>query len=267
MRRTLAIVCSLPFLAALAVLLINDIVLKAAFPGWLTGKLSDLAGVAMVGMLSNALTPSHRTVRYGVIGLVFLWWKSPASTPFIDWLNAWKVLEFGRVVDYTDLLALAVLPWCDRFVRDRERQSVSLTVRHRVLAVPAIGLSLLGLVGTSAIPTRQTYEIRDISTADALRKEDVLAAIQAVAKKHSLVCRQACDRPTEEQRLEGRSIWLSYKFIGSKAVAFEISAYPGAILFGSTGFQRADAVRQDVRAELAARIKGLEYAEPLSAPH
>jgi hypothetical protein len=68
MRRTLAIVCSLPFLAALAVLLINDIVLKAAFPGWLTGKLSDLAGVAMVGMLSNALTPSHRTVRYGVIG-------------------------------------------------------------------------------------------------------------------------------------------------------------------------------------------------------
>ena len=32
-------------LAAIAVLVVNDHVLKSAYPGWLTGKLSDIAGL------------------------------------------------------------------------------------------------------------------------------------------------------------------------------------------------------------------------------
>ncbi|RQP26246.1 hypothetical protein [Piscinibacter terrae] len=266
MLRTLSVVCSLPFLASLAVLMVNDLILKAAFPGWITGKLSDVAGIAMVGMLSTALAPSRRFLRFTAIGMGFLWWKSPASSPFIEWVNAQHWVEFGRVVDYTDLVALAILPWCDRLAREKTAEPMSWPLWRRLLAVPATGLTLLGLVGTSAIPTRQTYEIRDVSSSEAMRREDVVAAILAVAAKHSLACRQACDRPTEEQRLEGRGMWLIYRFVGPKAVSIEVSAFPGAIFVGSSGFQRADAVRQDIRAEFAARFKGLEYAEPLSPP-
>lgn len=43
-------VLSWPFLVCLGVLLANDWWLKAAYPNAITGKLSDLSGVAVVGM-------------------------------------------------------------------------------------------------------------------------------------------------------------------------------------------------------------------------
>lgn len=42
-------------LAAVALLLLNDHVLKAAFPSWWTGKLSDLAGLAFFPLFLQAL--------------------------------------------------------------------------------------------------------------------------------------------------------------------------------------------------------------------
>ncbi|MBI5515898.1 MAG: hypothetical protein HY909_19105 [Deltaproteobacteria bacterium] len=42
-------------LAALALLLLNDHVLKQRFPGWWTGKLSDLAGMALFPLLLMGL--------------------------------------------------------------------------------------------------------------------------------------------------------------------------------------------------------------------
>lgn len=41
-------------LAALAVLVVNDHVLKATFPSWWTGKLSDVAGLAFAPLLVTA---------------------------------------------------------------------------------------------------------------------------------------------------------------------------------------------------------------------
>lgn len=38
-------------LGSLAILLVNDHVLKAAYPGWLTGKLSDFAGLAFIPVM------------------------------------------------------------------------------------------------------------------------------------------------------------------------------------------------------------------------
>jgi len=42
-------------LAAIALLIINDHVLKARYPGWLTGKLSDVAGLVFFPLLLRAL--------------------------------------------------------------------------------------------------------------------------------------------------------------------------------------------------------------------
>lgn len=42
-------------LVAIAVLVVNDHVFKLAWPGWLTGKLSDVAGLVFVPMLVLAL--------------------------------------------------------------------------------------------------------------------------------------------------------------------------------------------------------------------
>ena len=58
------------FVLALVVLVLNDHVLKQAYPGWVTGKLSDVAGLVVAPLLlavpltllrvPRALPVSHR---------------------------------------------------------------------------------------------------------------------------------------------------------------------------------------------------------------
>ena len=107
------------FLVALATLVVNDHLLKDAFPGVVTGKLSDFAGLFAWAWYWSALGLRFRKTRPGrtaflvavhvVTALGFAWWKSPASQGFIAWWSAWAY-PVSRVVDYGDLWALAVLP-------------------------------------------------------------------------------------------------------------------------------------------------------------
>ena len=46
--RLTAVLLSWPLLLSLAALITNDLYLKYAFSGWVTGKLSDFAGIFLV---------------------------------------------------------------------------------------------------------------------------------------------------------------------------------------------------------------------------
>jgi hypothetical protein len=98
-------------LVSLAVLVLNDWVLKAAFHNAITGKLSDVAGVAALGLFARALAPRRPVAAAVCSGVAFVFWKSPASQPLIDGWNALGWATASRVVDWTDLVALLVLPW------------------------------------------------------------------------------------------------------------------------------------------------------------
>ncbi|MBC8025927.1 MAG: hypothetical protein H7Y89_08045, partial [Steroidobacteraceae bacterium] len=76
-----------PFLAALTTLLLNDFWLKSQFPGLITGKLSDFAGIAMIALPLLATFPRHARAIYLAIAAAFLWWKSPLSGLFIAFAN------------------------------------------------------------------------------------------------------------------------------------------------------------------------------------
>ena len=105
-----------PFLLSLALLLINDLVLKAAFPGILTGKVSDVVGLFALPVFACALMPRWPGLIHLGAASGFAFWKSPYSQPLIDgWNNsfAWTV---GRTVDYTDLLVLPVVVLSYRYV-------------------------------------------------------------------------------------------------------------------------------------------------------
>lgn len=95
------------YLIAIALLVINDLVLKAVFPGIVTGKLSDFAGLFAFAAFFSALAPRYSTVVCIASGVLFVFWKSPLSQPLIE-LWPWAIT---RVVDRTDLLALLVLPF------------------------------------------------------------------------------------------------------------------------------------------------------------
>ena len=129
-------------IVAVAVLLVNDHVLKGAFPGPITGKLSDAAGLVLaplvgVALVEVALAAAHRpwgprrglaTAWVGAVGLGFAAAKlfEPAADVYratlavLQWPFA-AVIELLRsgtlpdlrsvafVADPTDLLALPAL--------------------------------------------------------------------------------------------------------------------------------------------------------------
>lgn len=114
-RSRLESLASPVLIACVLVLAVNDWVLKPALHNALTGKLSDVAGVAAFALFWAALFPRHRAHAYVTTAMGFAWWKSPASQPLIDAWNAAGWMPVGRVVDWTDLLALAVLPLLYRY--------------------------------------------------------------------------------------------------------------------------------------------------------
>jgi hypothetical protein len=98
------LVASAPFVASVSALLLNDHLLKRAWSGWVTGKLSDVAGVAMVALGLTALLRC-RTVAFVATVVAFTLLKTVPTVT--EWAAA--VIGGRTLTDPTDLLALAVL--------------------------------------------------------------------------------------------------------------------------------------------------------------
>ena len=91
------------FLGSVAVLGVNDHVLKDRFPGWWTGKLSDVAGVAMVATVLAVVLGPRRGLAAAGAGFAVLKTVpgvAEAAAPLLGGVTA---------RDAADLLALAVL--------------------------------------------------------------------------------------------------------------------------------------------------------------
>ncbi|MEO7094830.1 MAG: hypothetical protein ABI175_16345 [Polyangiales bacterium] len=102
-------------LAALAVLIVNDRFLKAAWPSWWTGKLSDVAGMMFFPLLLAAVVGRrHRraciVVTMIAFALVKLW--PPATALCEHVLGLFNGGDVAIVRDPTDLVALPFALWC-----------------------------------------------------------------------------------------------------------------------------------------------------------
>ncbi|HWS39568.1 MAG TPA: hypothetical protein VN408_43335 [Actinoplanes sp.] len=147
-------------MAALALLVVNDHVLKAAHPGWVTGKLSDVAGMVLAPPLLAALA--------GLIGprLPFRWVAAGSIVAVGVGFGFVKACGYGAQLasavwslavpsliraDPADLLALpflAVAWWtAQRSARARDRRVVR-AVRLAVL----LPIALMGVAATSPNP-------------------------------------------------------------------------------------------------------------------
>lgn len=125
-RNRAALLLNYVFLAGLLLLALNDHFFKDAFGNLLTGKLSDFAGVLILPIfLAYVFNTRSRGVIVATV-LFFAFWKSPLSQGLIDGINATGLIHYGRVVDYTDLLAFAVLPLSWLVVRSPENIALHL---------------------------------------------------------------------------------------------------------------------------------------------
>lgn len=138
---------SAPFVACLALLMLNDWVLKEAWHNTITGKLSDFSGVALFSLFWIALIPSHVRTIFIATAAIFAFWKSPLSQPLIELWNAGMPLKLARTVDYGDLVALLVLPGIASYV-----QKAPSRLTGRWFKIPFAACALAAMMGTSKIP-------------------------------------------------------------------------------------------------------------------
>ncbi|ATP27080.1 hypothetical protein CRN81_00870 [Chromobacterium violaceum] len=253
-----------PALASLSLLLANDWWLKQHHPGWLSGKLSDFAGLALVGMLALAIWPKRFATVSAGIALAWLWWKSPQSTPAIDAVNHWLPFRVARVVDYSDLIALSALPLSRLAVVHRERLALAAPASRRWLAPPLAFTALLACAA-SATPYSEQYSVRTRIQAAHLDRAKTMEALNAVAAQYQLRCQQ-CDPAQDKGLYEGSTkphLLLRYQYTSSQEIRFDIWAVlPG--VFNGSERERLKAIRGSILREMALRIPKLDYLEAIN---
>jgi len=180
-RVTFAIVLTSPaFVAAVAVLIVNDWVLKPALGNWLSGKLSDIAGVFVLPLLLSAVLPSRRKAAFVLTALGFALWKSPlADAPLALW-NSLGVWRLARVVDFTDWIALlALIPSYRLAAPHAHRALEPISAGRRLFALTSGLVALLALAADSVAPPRYPFPYIAAFTIPA-SGDDVLSGLVAL---------------------------------------------------------------------------------------
>jgi len=102
------------FLASVVLLLLNGLYLKYEYHNYLTGKLSDVVGLFAFPYFFSGFLPKRIKIIYVLSGLLFVFWKIELSQPLFDFAHA-NGFGFDRIVDYSDLFALLMLPISYRY--------------------------------------------------------------------------------------------------------------------------------------------------------
>ena len=97
------------FIFSVFILLLNDHFLKEIFGNYFTGKLSDFAGLFAFPYFLCLLFPNKVKFNYIFSGLFFIFWKSELIEPLLNYFQSLGI-GFNRTVDYSDLIALTILP-------------------------------------------------------------------------------------------------------------------------------------------------------------
>lgn len=178
------------FLTALGTLLLNDWVCKPLFHNFLTGKLSDFAGLFAFAFFWSALFSKRHQLIHLLSAVLFCWWKSPLAQSFIDTLNHWHV-PIQRAVDYSDYWALLSLSLS--YVTLQKAQWIP---RPILVNAALMLLSLFSFIATSLPPPQRvdvvavnkTYEF-DFSRAELItRLNDLqLGKLWGISKGYMLI--------------------------------------------------------------------------------
>jgi hypothetical protein len=137
------------FILSLIILLTNDFYLKYQYHNWITGKLSDVAGLFVFVYFWAAFFPRQKRIICIVTGLAFVYWKSAYSQPFINAFSE-NIYTIGRTIDGSDLLALFAIP-----IAYSVRQDAWAKVKMESTSIPIAIVTIFSFCATSIpIPTQ-----------------------------------------------------------------------------------------------------------------
>lgn len=151
-------------LLSIALLLLNDHLLKVFFPSWLTGKLSDFAGLfffsfiiaAGLSILLSKLNTQPRLIGQISFSLVGIWFLLLKTSPYINSITSQFASYFVGFptqfsLDWTDLIGLTVLlPAWNLWNQSRSIQS-------RRFAFAVLLLGILSSIASSPKEWTTTY--------------------------------------------------------------------------------------------------------------
>lgn len=187
MRISLYTLC---YLIGLAVLFLNDWFWKYAYGNFFTGKLSDFLGLFLLGLFLVGLFPRQRKLLLYGLALFFVWWKTPFSQGAIDLWNTYVFFPVQRTVDYTDYVALLVLPIADWLCSQKRFQ----LFRKEVFAAPplnrylVLSCSVFVFSSTSMAPTY--YTPGDILIEEDIKVHQPLDSILGILRTSELTLTQ-----------------------------------------------------------------------------
>jgi hypothetical protein len=241
------------FMAALALLVLNDFALKPLLHNAVTGKLSDFAGLFALTLFVTTLWPRHRRLAAWTIAAAFTFWKTSFADPLIGSLNAISPFQFGRTVDLTDLVALPMIPL-----------AVWAGPRMRTLPVPRalhVMLAVLAPIAFTAT-SRATYVVRstlDVGPEAVVDERAVQDFFDDVADRHGLRC-EPCD-PIGEGR-----VYRKTRGKGPLNLVVNLNSAERTVFFVTTSFERDGrngvlALASDVRAGMSERFPSLTTLE------
>ena len=193
------------FILALAILLLNDHFLKSTFPCWLTGKLSDFAGLYVFAVFNYVvfgnMLKSRRTlfIMHFLIMLAFIIWKiAPVEIVFSKIQSTVNIPLPGRVKDISDLIALPILGLSYYFIvtcRVRSTLSEQLHFWKKAILIGLSGIAFFSIVATSKLFTHDIKPNIEFKANHA--PAEILYQLEDHLKSHNIeIISQICDSNT-----------------------------------------------------------------------
>ncbi len=199
------------FLLGLFILLLNDFVLKAQFHNFLTGKLSDFAGLFVFALFWTVFFPKWKPLIFSFIVVFFAFWKSPFSGGFIDWWNTSGLFTIGRTIDYTDLVAFSILPPAWIYSEKYAPLRLPRLSQNAVLTVIAF-VSVFAFTATSYEDDRNVWFNKSYTFAGS--KEKLVAELKNLSAISELQFRNETEvlgNSMPKNKIDADNFWLEFK--------------------------------------------------------
>lgn len=89
---------------------LNDHLWKYEYSNLLTGKLSDFIGLFILPIFLTLIFPKYPLRLIFATAILFIGFKMPIADIFIDTFNSVMPYSIQRTIDYSDFIALSILP-------------------------------------------------------------------------------------------------------------------------------------------------------------
>jgi hypothetical protein len=247
-----------PLLASVIILILNDHVFKYAFPGLITGKISDFFGIFIFILVLRSIFQKQTFTIYLSVAIAFIWWKSTYSQGLIEFINTHSPLLIARTIDYSDLVAVIVIPLSHYMYEQRSKYSINIKLAE-LIKIPVIGITALGIMGTSVIMPHHNYEIRKEVKSEKIDIPKAIEIIEREMEYHGLKCVKCS--PSEKKGLfKNKEIELKYKILeNDRGIEFDITGEPGGLFFGSGSWDEMDTIQGRLQNALGNEFEGMEF--------